>query len=246
MDSGKHQHQQPPQSFATTQWSIVLKAGHANRPDANSALATLCQSYWYPLYTYVRRRVKDASEAQDLTQEFFARLIEKNVLAHASPDIGRFRSFLLTSMKNFLANERNKAHAQKRGGRSALLSLDFDSGDSRYDLEPGHDLTPERLFERNWAMTLLDLVLTRLRDESAEEGKSAQFELLRPFIGGNRPESSYALVAGELNVSPGAAKVAAHRLRRRYRDLLRQELARTVADPADIDDEISWLFQAIA
>jgi RNA polymerase sigma factor (sigma-70 family) len=244
MDPGNHQ--QPAQSFATTQWSVVLKAGHSNRPDASRALATLCQSYWFPLYAYVRRHVKDASEAQDLTQEFFARLIEKEILAIASPNVGRFRSFLLTSMKNFLTNEWNKAHAQKRGGRAALLSLDFDSGDSRYGLEPGHDLTPERLFERNWAITLLDLVLARLRDEFAAEGKSAHFELLRPFIGGNRPEASYSFVAGELNISPGAAKVAAHRLRRRYREMLRQELAQTVADPADVDDEISWLFQAIA
>jgi RNA polymerase sigma-70 factor (ECF subfamily) len=245
MHSGDRQHQQP-QSFASTQWSVVLKAGRANEPEAHRALAALCQSYWYPLYTYVRRRVKDASEAQDLTQEFFARLIEKQVLAHASPDVGRFRSFLLTSMKNFLANEWDKARAQKRGGRGALLSLDFDSGDSRYHLEPGHDLTPERLFERNWAMTLLDLVLTRLRDEYLAEGKADHFERLSPFIGGNRPESSYSLVAGQLNMTPGAAKVAAHRLRRRYRSLLRQELAQTVADPAEVDDEISWLFEAIA
>jgi hypothetical protein len=149
-------------------------------------------------------------------------------------------------MKNFLANEWNKARAQKRGGRSAALSLDFDSGDSRYSLEPGHDLTPERLFERKWAMTLLDLALAGLRSEYAAEGKSNHFELLCPFIGGNRADSSYAEVAGELNLSVGAAKVAAHRLRRRYRDLLRQELAQTVADPAEVDEEITWLFRAIA
>jgi hypothetical protein len=198
-------------SFATTQWSVVLGAGAGNARDASTALATLCQSYWYPLYAYVRRRVKDASEAQDLTQEFFAGLIERGALASAAPDRGRFRCFC----------------------------------DSRYRFEPAHDLTPERLFERKWAMTLLDLVLGRLRDEYAAEGKSAQFELLRHFIGGNHAESSYAEAAGELDMSEGAAKVAAHRLRRRYRDLLRQELAQTVADPADVDDEISWLFTAI-
>jgi RNA polymerase sigma-70 factor (ECF subfamily) len=197
------------------------------------------------LYAYVRRRVKDVSEAQDLTQEFFARLLEKDLLAAATPERGRFRSFLLTAMKNFLANEWHKAHAQKRGGRRPVLSLDFDSGDSRYAQEPSHDLTPERLYERKWALTLLDRVLRRLREEYRSENKAAHFELLRPFLGGNRAEVAYADVAQQLGMSQGAAKVAAHRLRKRYRNLLRDELAQTVADPADIDDEIAWLFQVL-
>ena len=245
MDSGDPYEPAAAASFATTEWSVVLSAKRSTEKDAQIALAALCQRYWFPLYAYVRRRVHDPSEAQDLTQDFFARLIEKNILAHAAPDRGRFRSFLLTAMKNFLANEWNKARAEKRGGHAPVLSLDFESGDSRCTLEPSHDLTAERLFERKWAMTLLDLVLSRLRNEYAADGKTAQFDLLRHFIGGHRSESSYAEVARDLDMNEGAAKVAAHRLRRRYRDLLRKELAQTVADPADVDDEISWLFKAI-
>lgn len=231
--------------FATTHWSIVLGAGRSNQNDADRALATLCKNYWFPLYAYARRRVRDATEAQDLTQEFFARLLEKDILAGASPDRGRFRSFLLTAMKNFLTNEWNKARTQKRGGTRPVLSLDFNSGDSRYGLEPGHDLTPERLYERKWALTLLDRVLSQLRDEYQAADKPKHYELLQPFIGGNRSDASYSEVAQALEMSEGAAKVAAHRLRKRYRDLLRCELAQTVADSADIDDEISWLFQAL-
>jgi RNA polymerase sigma-70 factor (ECF subfamily) len=245
MDTNDPRERIPASEFATTQWSIVLGAGRAKQNDARGALAALCQTYWFPLYAYVRRRVKDASEAQDLTQEFFARLIERDIVASAAPERGRFRSFLLTAMKNFLTNEWNRGHAQKRGGQRPALSLDFDAGDSRLGIEPGHELTPDRLFERKWAMTLLDVVLSRLRTEYAASGKTTQFDLLRHFIGGNRSESSYADVARELEISESAAKTAAHRLRRRYRDLLREELAQTVADPADVDDEISWLFKAI-
>jgi RNA polymerase sigma factor (sigma-70 family) len=238
--------QSPAAGFATTHWSLVLKAGRKPQRAADQALATLCQSYWYPLYAYVRRHIKDASEAQDLTQEFFARMLEKDLLALAAPERGRFRSFLLTALKNFLANEWNKMHAQKRGGTRPALSLDFDVGDSRYSLEPGHELTPERLYERKWALTLLDRVLDRLREEYSAGGKMELFECLRPFIGGTPADVAYADVVKELGLSAGAAKVAAHRLRRRYRDLLRDELAQTVADPADIDDEINWLFQALS
>jgi RNA polymerase sigma factor (sigma-70 family) len=246
MNAPDDQHDlRPAPGFATTHWSVVLEAGRTHRPDADRSLTALCESYWYPLYAYVRRRVKDPGEAQDLTQEFFARLLEKDLLASATPDRGRFRSFLLTAMKHFLANEWNKAHTQKRGGRRLVLSLDFDSGDSRYGLEPAHELTPERLYERKWALTLLDRVLGRLREEYQARGKAAHFERLRPFISGSRTEAAYADAAQELGVSAGAAKVAAHRLRKRYRDLLRDELAQTVADPADIDDEIAWLFQAL-
>lgn len=235
----------PQREFATTQWSIVLRVGQATQEESHDALATLCKGYWYPLYAYVRRRVNDRAEAQDLTQEFFARLLEKDLLASASPDRGRFRSFLLTAMKNFLANEWHKAHAEKRGGTRAILSLDFGSGDSRLTLEPGHDLTPERLYERKWALTLLDRVLHRLRDEYQAHKKAALFEALRPFIGGGREEGAYFMVAVELGLTTGAAKVAAHRLRNRYRELLRDELAQTVADLAEIDAEIAWLFRAL-
>lgn len=232
-------------AFATTHWSIVLEAGRGRHAEADVALAELCQKYWFPLYAYVRRRVHDTSEAQDLTQEFFARLLEKELLAQATPDRGRFRSFLLTAMQNFLTNEWRKAQATKRGGGQRVLSLDFTAGDSRLHFEPGHDWTAERIFERNWSITLLEHVLTRLRDEYTAAGKENLFAALRPYISSNRDEGSFAAVAEQLEMTEGAAKVAAHRLRKRYRELLRAELAQTVADPADVDAEIAWLFNAL-
>jgi RNA polymerase sigma factor (sigma-70 family) len=236
---------QPHASFATTHWSIVLEAGRGKCADADGALAELCQKYWFPLYAYVRRRVHDTNEAQDLTQEFFARLLEKEILAEADPDRGRFRSFLLTAMQNFLTNEWRKAQATKRGGGARLLSLDFTAGDSKLNFEPGHDWTAERIFERNWGITLLEHVLARLRDEYAAAGKDNLFAALRPFISSNREEGSFAALGDQLEMTEGAAKVAAHRLRKRYRELLRAELAQTVADPADVDAEIAWLFNAL-
>ncbi len=244
MTSSNAQPEQP-LSFATTHWSIVLEAGRGRHAEADVALAELCQKYWFPLYSYVRRRVHDQSEAQDLTQEFFARLLEKELLAQANPDRGRFRSFLLTAMQNFLTNEWRKAQATKRGGGQRVLSLDFQASDSRLSFEPGHDWTAERIFERNWGITLLEHVLTRLRDEYTTAGKEKLFAALRPFISSNRDEGSFAMLAEQLEMTEGAAKVAAHRLRKRYRELLRAELAQTVADPADVDAEIAWLFNAL-
>ena len=232
-------------SFATTHWSIVLEAGHGKDADGAVALAELCRKYWLPLYAYVRRRVQDANEAQDLTQEFFARLLEKELLAQAAPERGRFRSFLLTAMQNFLTNEWRKSQASKRGGGLRTLSLDFAAGDSKLSFEPGHDWTAERIFERNWSITLLDHVLSQLRGEYEASGKAELFAALRPFISSNRQEGSLAHLAEELKMTAGAVKVAAHRLRKRYRELLRSELAQTVADPADVDDEIAWLFSAL-
>jgi len=235
-------------SFATTHWSIVLEAGRGKgeegAADPSAALAALCQSYWVPLYAYVRRRVGDVNEAQDLTQEFFARLLEKDLLAHAAPERGRFRSFLLTAMQHFLTNEWKKGQAAKRGG-GKVLSLDFATNDSRLSFEPGHDWTPERIYERSWAITLLDRVLGRLREEYTASGKQQLFEALRPYIGGKREDALLAEVAASLEMTEGAAKVAAHRLRKRYRELIRAELAQTVADEAEIDAEIAWLFNAL-
>jgi RNA polymerase sigma-70 factor (ECF subfamily) len=245
MSSGASSSGQPA-SFATTHWSIVLEAGQAQRDGAENALAELCRKYWLPLYAYVCRRVQDTNEAQDLTQEFFTRLLEKEILAQATPERGRFRSFLLTAMQNFLTNEWRKTQANKRGGGLRTLSLDFTAGDSKLNFEPGHDWTAERIFERNWSITLLDHVLSQLRDEYAASGKAELFTALRPFISSNRQESSLAARAEQLQMTEGAVKVAAHRLRKRYRELLRAELAQTVADPADVDDEIAWLFSALA
>jgi len=230
--------------FATTHWSMVLAAGQRASPEAEAALAELCQRYWYPLYVYVRRRVGDLHQARDLTQEFFARLLEKRSLARADPERGRFRSFLLTALQHFLTNEWHKGQAQKRGGGRRVLPFDFEAKDSTARHEPAHQWTPERLYERQWALTLLDRVLTELRVEYDTAGKARLFEQLKDFLGGETKTSTYAAAAAALDMSEGALRVAAHRLRKRYRELLRHEVAQTVADDADIEDEIRALFAA--
>ena len=234
-----------PRRFETTHWSVVLAAGHRSSPRSSEALASLCETYWYPLYAYVRRRVRDVDEAQDLTQGFFSHLLEKNYLAVAQPERGRFRAFLLTSFKNFLANEWDKAKALKRGGGKAPIPLDFESGETRFSLEPTDDLTPDRLYDKQWVLTLLKHVLGRLREESIRAGKEQQFEHLKVFITGQTAPGGYAEVAGKLGMTEGAAKVAAHRLRQRYRALLRDEISQTVAEPSEVDDEIRSLFATL-
>ena len=231
--------------FQTTHWSLVLRAGGRADRDADSALAALCERYWFPLYAYVRRRVAGAHEAQDLTQEFFARLLEKQYLAAADPQRGKFRCFLLASLKHFLANEWDRAHAQKRGGRVRRLSLDLECGESRLRLEPSHDLTPERLFERQWVLTLLDLVMRRLQGEYESAGKADQFARLKGVLTGDRDRLPYAALAADWGVSEEAARQAASRLRKRYRELLRDEVAQTLAEPGDVDDEIRNLFEVL-
>jgi RNA polymerase sigma-70 factor (ECF subfamily) len=222
-----------------------LAAGQRSSPQSSAALATLCENYWYPLYAYVRRRGHDADEAQDFTQAFFARLLEKNDLAAADPGRGRFRSFLLASLKHFLANEWDRARAEKRGGGRFVLSIDFRTAEERYRAEPSHDLTPEKIFERRWALMLLENVLARLHDESAQAGKMDSFDRLKGFLTGEQAAMTYGQLAAELNMSEGALKVAVHRLRRRYRELLRAEIEETVADPEEIDQEIRDLFAAL-
>lgn len=231
--------------FDTTHWSVVLAAGHHSSPDSDEALSTLCRVYWYPLYAYVRRRVRDVAEAQDLTQEFFARLLEKGLIALAQPERGRFRSFLLTAMKHFLANEWKKARTEKRGGGRGCISLDFASGESRYHIEPVDQLTPERFYDKQWALTLLERVLGRLQDEFRRGGKDKQFELLKVYITAQNAPVPYAVVGHQLGMSETAVSVAVHRLRRRYRDLLRWEIAQTVAGPEDVEDEIRSLFTSL-
>jgi RNA polymerase sigma-70 factor (ECF subfamily) len=227
--------------FATTQWSLVLRAGDRANADANTALTWLCERYWFPLYAYVRRKGRDVHEAQDLTQEFFTRLLEKNALAVAAPERGKFRGFLLASMKNFLANEWDRVRARKRGGGRPKLSLDLDAGESRLNLKLAHVDSPERGFEQQWAMTLLELVVAKLQTEFVADGKSRLFELLKGAITGegNLPIED---VAAELRMSPEAVRQAASRLRKRYRELLRAEVAATVEGPEAVDDEIRSLF----
>lgn len=219
----------------------MLAAGQAVSRESRGALEALCRAYWFPVYACVRRHVFIAEDAQDLTQGFFAHLLDKEAIGKAHPDRGRFRAFLLTALKNFLANERDKAGAEKRGGGRAALSLDFDSGESRYQIEPSHELTPEKLFERRWVLTLLDQVLESLRKELAAEGKEPQFEQLKGGIVGEMTSERYEQVAAALGITAAAAKQAAYRLRKRYRELFRLEVARTVAEDAEVDDEISRL-----
>jgi RNA polymerase sigma-70 factor (ECF subfamily) len=230
--------------FATTRWSLIVAARGGDSPPARQALAELCRVYWYPLYAYVRRRGHDHETAQDLTQDFFARLLEKNDLAAVDPARGRFRSFLLAACQHFLANRHDRDHALKRGGGRTLLSIDFGDADRRYGNEPAHEQTPERLFERRWALALLDQVLNRLRDEYESGDKGALFAGLKGHLTG-ATTTSHAAAAAALGLSEGAVKVAVHRLRKRYRDLLREEIAQTLDDPAQIGDEIRALFQAL-
>lgn len=232
--------------FLTTRWSLVVSAGRRDDSAASDALAELCERYWYPLYAYIRRRSADAHAAQDLTQAFFATLIERNLPAVAVPERGKFRAFLLTSLKHFLANEHERAAAQKRGGTARRLSLDFDDGESRWHREPSHDDTPERLFDRQWAMTLLDGVLAELRTEYETSDRAQLFEQLKGALAGDRDRLPYNEIAAALAMSTEAARQAATRLRRRYRELLRAAIAQTVAGPDEIDDEIRSLFAVLA
>jgi RNA polymerase sigma-70 factor (ECF subfamily) len=232
-------------SFQTTHWSLVLAAGKVALPESAKALAELCQAYWGAVYVFVRRQVADVHEAQDLTQSFFTQLLEKNILAVAQPSRGRFRSFLLTSVRNFLLNEWDKQKSLKRGGGQKLLALNFQQADSKHALEPADTLTPERLFERQWVLALLDQVMARLRAEHVKAGKEKIFDRLKNSLSGADADASLAEIAAELGISANAAKVAAHRLRKRCRELLRAEVAQTLADPKEIDDEIRQLFAAL-
>lgn len=231
--------------FATTRWSVVLAASRRSPEDSRRALASLCESYWFPLYAYVRRRVPDADEARDLTQAFFAELLEKDYVSTAAPERGRFRAFLLTAFKHFLSKQWKKAKAQKRGGGRSAIPLDFEAADARCNLDPSGGMTPEQLYHRQWAVNLLDQIMNRLEAECAQTGKEKQFEQLKGFLIGDHAGRTYAAVAEELNMTEGAAKMAAHRLRVRYRELLRDQIAGTVPGPRDVDDEIRELFATL-
>ena len=211
---------------------------------SHAALARLCELYWYPLYAFVRRQGHRPHDAQDLTQEFFARLLAKGWLAEVQQERGRFRSWLLAAMKHFLANEWDRLKAQKRGGRIAIVSIDEATAEGRYRDEPAEEETADRLFERRWALTLLDRVLAQLREEFASDGKPALFDALKGTLSGEaRP---YAEIARELGTSEGAIKTAVHRLRERYRTLIRAEVMQTVATPAEADAELRHLLAALA
>lgn len=231
--------------FATTRWSMVVSAGQTSSPDSKRALAALCESYWVPLYGYVRRRVQNVAEAHDLTQAFFTELLDKNFVETADPQRGRFRAFLLTALKHFLSKEWEKQKAQKRGGGRLPISLDFAAADSQLKIEPADGLTPEQIYDRDWALALLEQILQKLKTDFDERGKAEQFEQLKPFLVGDHPDLTYADVADQLQMSQAAAKMAVSRMRQRYRELLRTEIAQTVATPEEVDDEIRNLFATL-
>ena len=232
--------------FGTTHWSVVLAAKDPASPEAQTALARLCQTYWYPLYCCVRRHGRSQEDAQDLTQAFFAKLIENNQISLADRERGRFRTFLLRSMENFLRNEHEKSSTQKRGGGRDIVSWDAQTAEERYLQEPPTgDGSPEQLFERRWASTLLTETLTRLRRELSATGREELFDQLEPHLWGDDTSTPYATIAAALEMTVVAVKVTVHRLRSRFRALLREEIGNTVGDPAEIDDEMRRLFQVL-
>jgi RNA polymerase sigma factor (sigma-70 family) len=241
----------PARSFMTTRWTVVLQAASwdATAPGASSAaqaMTQLCQAYWYPLYAYVRRCGYPAADAEDLTQEFFATLLGKEALADVDRRKGKFRHFLLAAMKHFIANQRDRARALKRGGGQAILSLNRDEAETRYSHEPSHAATPEKGFQRQWALTVLQQVLDRLKAEFVAAGKDRLFEALKGTLAGGEAQKSYQAIAADLGTTEGTIKVMAYRLRRRYRQLLCEEIAETVATPQEVQEEIRDLIAAVS
>jgi RNA polymerase sigma factor (sigma-70 family) len=240
--TGKHEQDA---AFTTTLWTVVLHAGQADSPNASAALDKLCRSYWFPLYVFVRRQGYDADQAQDLTQEFFCRVLQKNYLRTADPNRGRFRSFLLGSLKHFLADEWDRSQRQKRGGGATTFSLDAEGAERRYQLEPADSRTPETAYQRRWAEELVEQVMTRLHGEYVREGKADRFEAFKAFLVGDDP-ASQAEVGSRLGMSESAVKSAMFRMRQRYAELFREEIAQTVASQSEVEDELRELFAALS
>jgi RNA polymerase sigma-70 factor (ECF subfamily) len=236
----------PPAIFATTHWTVVLSARDAASPECASSLEALCRAYWYPLYAYVRRRGHRPHDAQDLTQEFFACLLRKQYLNAADREKGRFRTFLIVALQRFLANDWDRTRAQKRGGGQGLLSLDAQAAEQRYLAEPAAELTPDRVYERRWALTLLERTMARLRHEFTGAGKAADFDQLKRFLTAEGQAPAYSELARQLNSSEGAARVAVHRVRKRFREVFREEISQTVAGPENVEEEIRHLLAAMA
>lgn len=243
---GVHPSSRPPGLFATTHWSAVLEAGHDTAPGAREALDQLCRAYWYPLYCYVRRHVGSVADAEDLTQSFFAHLLERKMLAKVSQDKGRFRSFLLAALKYFLADEWDKVRAQKRGGGCVVVSLNEAGAEERYQRECGNELTAEQLYERRWAMAVLDRASIRLQEEFAAAGKATLGEALRDLQEDAAEAGPYVEVAARLGMPVNTLKSHVHRYRQRFRELLCEEVAQTVATPADVADELRRLIAVVS
>jgi RNA polymerase sigma factor (sigma-70 family) len=231
--------------FQTTHWTVVLQAANPESRTDNAAFAELYSAYWMPLYAYARRRGLTSAEAEDILQDFFTHLISKEALRGLQQEGGRFRSFLLKSLDNFLRNERRRGQAQKRGGGARVLSLNAQEGEARFALEAPDADTPESLFEKRWAFTLLEHTVGKLREEHSAAGRGEQFERLRPYLQGDRSGAPYSLVAAELGMTENAVKVAVHRMRARYGELLRQAIARTVSSPEEVDDELRYLIAIV-
>lgn len=237
----------PPQPlFLTTRWSIVLHAREADSAAAAPALESLCRSYWYPLYGFVRRQGHSAHDAQDLTQAFFAKLLEKDYLRAVERDKGRFRTFLILAMKRFLLNEWDRARAAKRGGQVTVIALDAGLAESRYLGEAANSLPADQLYERRWALTLLDQAMARLRADYESSGRGREFEVLKGSLTAERGATSYQTLAAVLGMTEGAVRVAVHRLRKRFREMFREEIAGTVSDPAEIDDEVRYVVAVLS
>jgi RNA polymerase sigma factor (sigma-70 family) len=236
----------PGDIFATTHWTVVLAAGRRSTPQSDRALEELCRAYWFPLYAYVRRRGHTKEDAEDLTQAFFAQFLKKNYLEGLSAERGRFRAFLLAALKHFLANEWDRSHRQKRGGHAAHLSLDWQTADTQFQVAATAEPSPDKAFDREWAVALLAKVIERLCVECEADGRGKQFAELKIFLTAGKGELSHADAAQKLGMEETAVRVAVHRLRKRYRQLLRDEIAQTLADAADVDEEMRALFGAFS
>jgi RNA polymerase sigma factor (sigma-70 family) len=244
---GGYRHMKPKDrgGFVTTRWSLVVAAA-ARTKASDEALATLCQTYWYALYAYVRRCGYNVEQAEDLVQGFFLRFLDRDILLRAQPGRGRFRSLLLASLKHFMLNEHDRARAAKRGGGVPLLALDISAAEGRYALEPRDALNPERLFERRWALTMVQRAHVRLRSACVRSGRARLYEQLDRYVAGDDEGVPYREAAAVLNMTEGAVRVAVHRLRRKFQDLLREEIAQTVEDSAEIDEELQFLLRTLA
>lgn len=232
------------ENFPATRWTLVVAAGTPGAPLADEALAALCSAYWFPLYAYVRRRGYAREDAEDLTQAFFARLLEKRDFAGVDREQGKFRAFLLAALKNFLANAWDKEQRHKRGGRITHIPLDWQGADRQFELADRAQPAPDQAFDREWALALLEQVIARLRAEAAAAGKAARFEQLKGFLTAGKGEIPYREHASTLGMDERALRVAVHRLRQRYRELLRHEVARTLTDPAMVAEELAVLLGA--
>jgi len=230
--------------FVTTHWSVVLSAQAQDSRDARQALETLCRSYWYPLYAYARRSGQSPADAEDLTQGFFAQLLQKDYLKAAAPEKGRFRAFLLVALKRFMANEWARQHAQKRGGFAAIVPIDQDLAETRFATEAAHPLPPDVLFDRQWAMTLLEQTMAQIQAEYTESGRAKLFEHLRSCLAKEESALPYAQIGLQLKLTEAAVKMAVHRLRSRYREILLAHIAQTVTSPQEMEQELHHLFTA--